>query len=56
MTSSPIGRVIAAAFTSGDPSAEPLTRKLTETYLRPGCAATTRTAIDLVWQGALRRD
>ena len=56
MTSSPIGRVIAAAFTSRDPGAEPLTRKLTEAYLRPGRAATTRTAIDLVWQGALRRD
>jgi AcrR family transcriptional regulator len=101
MTSSPLGRVIVAAFTSGDTSAEPLARKLTETYLRPGRAAITgilqravrlgilrddvdldllldvvlgapayrwlttgkpvgaatiRTAIDLVWQGALRRD
>ena len=101
MTSSPLGRVIVAAFTSGDTGAEPLTRKLTEAYLRPGRAvitgilqravrqgilrddldldllldlvlgvpayrwlttgkpvgaATTRAAIDLVWQGALRRD
>jgi AcrR family transcriptional regulator len=101
MTGSPTGRVIAAAFIGGDASGGPLTRKLTEAYLRPGRAAitgilqravsqrilrddldldllldlmlgvpayrwlttgkpadaaATRTAIDLVWQSALRRD
>jgi AcrR family transcriptional regulator len=101
MTSSPLGRVIITAFTSGDPGAEPLAARLTEAYLRPGraaitgilqravgqgilrddldldllldlvlgapayrwmttgqpgAAATTRAAIDLVWQGARRRD
>lgn len=101
LANSPTGRVIVAAFTSGDASAEPLSRKLTDTYLQPGRAAitgilqravrqgtlrddldldlllelmldgpayrwlttgkpvgaaTTRTAIDLVWESALRRD
>jgi AcrR family transcriptional regulator len=56
MTSSPIGRVVAAAFTGGDTSAEPLTRKLTETYLRPGRAAITGILQRAVSQGILRDD
>jgi AcrR family transcriptional regulator len=56
MTSSPLGRVITAAFTSGDTSAEPLTRKLTETYLRPGRAAITGILQRAVRQGILRDD
>jgi AcrR family transcriptional regulator len=56
MTSSPIGRVIAAAFTGGDTSAEPLTRKLTKAYLRPGRAAITGILKRAIRQGILRDD
>jgi AcrR family transcriptional regulator len=56
MTSSPLGRVIIAAFTSGDPSVEPLTSKLTEAYLRPGRAAITGILERAVRQRILRED
>jgi AcrR family transcriptional regulator len=56
MTGSPAGRVLAAAFTSGDSSAEPLARRLTEAYLRPGRAAITGILQRAVSQGILRDD
>jgi AcrR family transcriptional regulator len=56
MTTSPLGRVITAAFTSGDTSAAPLTRRLTEDYLQPGRAAITSILQRAVRQGILRDD
>ena len=56
MTSSALGRVIIAAFTSADPAAEPLAGKLTEAYLRPGRAAITGILQRAVAQGILRDD
>ena len=56
MTGSPTGRVIAAAFTSGGADAEPLARRLTEDYLRPGRAALTSILQRAASQGILRDD
>jgi AcrR family transcriptional regulator len=56
MTSSAVGRVIAAAFITGDADAEPLASKLTEDYLRPGRAALTSVLQRAASQGILRDD
>jgi AcrR family transcriptional regulator len=56
MTSAPVGRVAAAALTSGDAGSESLTRKLNEVYLQPGRAAITGVLQRAVTQGILRDD